>query len=745
MTHKLRIAVNKGCVNKTNPNLVADGWKNIEQDINWLQQWVTAGFGWCATHFADRYRRSENCRGSNVVVIDIDGDTTLDKFWECDTVKQWCLATYTSASHSDNEHRFRALFRCEIQLDTVALHRSAYWLVVNRITQELGLESLQDNCGQKPERLWYGNEHAEFRIREAAAIPEFILKDLDATDDEYVFEKTDVQKIDIDRCDWLLRNFLNPSSDGEYETVYVPVMAACAALGESVFDAWVEWVLKGHHGHKEENTKPYKWRGLGGKSGHTKLYRMAKDQDASWTSHLPSHLRFQSKINQAYAEVEPAPDFSQVSEGAGVLPAAQDMPEPEPDLSQVQSTRRRGRPKKTTDDLVAEINQDYEIVRQYLPNLRRNVLTRNWEYTDDNNKIVSMEGDSLDVMSVKFAIEFGVGIPDRRIKAAILYAVSQNPYCPIREYLKCCEKLDPSDSWDKLGQIYFSNDNPIVTLALQRMMIGAVARAFEPGAPMSWIPIIIGAQGAGKSMFARSLVPDNLFAEMPLQIEQLMREIYRLHCGWILELSEVDHYFNRKQIENFKNLVSTRVDEVRFPYERLPSKLARRFIMIGTTNRSQFLIDCSGNRRFVPIEVTDGFQVPWQRLCMERDNLWSSAIRAYKAKTQYEFTSGEIANISTYVNSFSEVDPWFDEVSKYIEDKVEVFPAEILQKGLNIPVERLDMAHSRRVCELLTSLGWRRGKKQMRIDLNDGDGRKKRHMWTRSESARPMVEPLDNF
>ena len=146
----------------------------------------------------------------------------------------------------------------------------------------------------------------------------------------------------------------------------------------------------------------------------------------------------------------------------------------------------------------------------------------------------------------------------------------------------------------------------------------------------------------------------HLFAEMPLQIEQLMREIYRLHCGWILELSEVDHYFNRKQIENFKNLVSTRVDEVRFPYERLPSKLARRFIMIGTTNRSQFLIDCSGTRRFVPIEVTDGFQVPWQRLCMERDNLWSSAIRAYKAKTQYEFTSGEIANISTYVNSFSE-------------------------------------------------------------------------------------------
>ena len=103
MTMKLRLAVNKGCVNKANPNSVASGWLNIEEDIHWLERWVTEGFGWCATHFADRYRLSENSRGSNLVVIDIDGDTTLEKFWECDTVKQWCACTYTSASHTPEE------------------------------------------------------------------------------------------------------------------------------------------------------------------------------------------------------------------------------------------------------------------------------------------------------------------------------------------------------------------------------------------------------------------------------------------------------------------------------------------------------------------------------------------------------------------------------------------------------------------------------------------------------------------
>ena len=77
---KLKIAVNKGCKNKENPNVV-DGWKNVYVSIDWLMGWVGAGYGWCATHFADRYRKSENVDGSNMIVIDIDGDCTLEEFW----------------------------------------------------------------------------------------------------------------------------------------------------------------------------------------------------------------------------------------------------------------------------------------------------------------------------------------------------------------------------------------------------------------------------------------------------------------------------------------------------------------------------------------------------------------------------------------------------------------------------------------------------------------------------------------
>ena len=134
--------------------------------FTWLEGWVKAGYGWCATWFADKHRLTENSSGSNIIVIDIDGDTTLARFWQTDTARQWCGATYTSSSHTEQEHRFRAIFYLERELTSVSEHRGAYWLIVNRLLADLGFERLKDNCGQKPERLWYGNTKAEFTFND---------------------------------------------------------------------------------------------------------------------------------------------------------------------------------------------------------------------------------------------------------------------------------------------------------------------------------------------------------------------------------------------------------------------------------------------------------------------------------------------------------------------------------------------------------------------------------------------------
>ena len=700
---KLRIAVHKDCRNKEKQP--AHGWLNIEESLSWLQGWVGAGYGWCATHFVGRHRRVDNASGSNLVVVDIDGDTTLDAFWATDTARNWCVATYTTASHTKAEHRFRALFPLEVQLTSTSQHRGAYWLVVNRLFADLGIETIKDNCGQKPERLWYGNTNADWHINADAIVPEFLLTDIDY-DDPTDFVASDVTQADINRCKWLLRNFLTPSEDGEYETRYVPVMAACAAIGQPVFDDWVDWVLRGHHGEKNENIQPFKWRGLGNHSGPAKLYSLAKRQSSNWASQLPPELRF-GAVGSAvgYIEFDALPTFDEVINNLEVKLDPEF--EPVPDASQAKRTK--GRPKRSSSDAAKEREGDVEKVKEILSNLRKNELTGAIEYDNPQGRTIELEGNDLDLMTTKLACEHGVFIPEQRIKSAIQYAAGKNKYCPIRRYLDSCSAgAIPHKDWDRIGEVFLGNKHQLATLAMQRMMIGAVARAYNPGCSMSWLPILVGAQGVGKSMFSRSLVPEKLFAEVSTPLETLMKEQYRLHVAWLLELPEIDHFFQSRNIENFKNLITTRCDEVRRPYASLPERLLRRFVMIGTTNRNQFLVDSTGNRRFVPLEIGSSFLIPWKQLSEERDSLWASAVQAYREGASYEFNSGEIAQIAEYIQEFGDPDPWMEKISHYVSLKEEVTAAEVLTKALDLDPRQQGRREARRVADVLQTLGWRR-------------------------------------
>ena len=447
---KLKIAVNKSCRNKESQP--AHDWLNISEELEWLLGWVSAGYGWTATHFVDRHRKAENSCGSNMVVIDIDGDTTLARFWSTDTARHWCAATYTSSSHSEQEHRFRALFPLSMELQSPAQHKGAYWLIVDRLLAELSLEQLADNCGQKAERLWYGNTGTEVQInKEYEPVPQFLLESIDYQED-FDFAKSDVTDIDVKRCQWLLQHFLRPSEDGEYEEYYVPVLAACAGIGEQVFDHWVTWVLKGHHGEKPENILPFKWRGLGNYSGPTTLYSLAKKQDANWTSSLPSELRFRAAGTAVgYTEVDPLVSFDEIiSHNTESMDNVIEL-EPLPDATQ--ATRKRGRPKRSGDDAAKEREADVQKVKDILHDLRKNELTGSIEYTDATGKTIILQGNDLDLMTTKMACEHGVFIPEPRIKSAIQYAAQKNQYCPIRRYLDHCgAHAKPHPDWTRLAK-----------------------------------------------------------------------------------------------------------------------------------------------------------------------------------------------------------------------------------------------------------------------------------------------------
>jgi predicted P-loop ATPase len=120
------------------------------------------------------------------------------------------------------------------------------------------------------------------------------------------------------------------------------------------------------------------------------------------------------------------------------------------------------------------------------------------------------------------------------------------------------------------------------------------------------------------------------------------------------------------------------------------------------------LVDSTGNRRFVPLEVGGGFQIPWKKLIAERDSLWAAAVHAYRQDVGYEFNSGEIAAIADYIQEFGDPDPWMDKVATYVAVREEVTAAEVLTNALELDPRNQARREGRRVADVLQSMGWRR-------------------------------------
>ena len=73
-----------------------------------------------------------------------------------------------------------------------------------------------------------------------------------------------------------------------------------------------------------------------------------------------------------------------------------------------------------------------------------------------------------------------------------------------------------------------------------------------------------------------------------------------------------------------------------------------------------------------------------------------------------EFNSGEIAAISEYIQEFGDPDPWMDKVSSYVASREEVTTAEVLTNALDLDPRQQGRRESRRVADVLQSMGWRR-------------------------------------
>lgn len=222
---------------------------------------------------------------------------------------------------------------------------------------------------------------------------------------------------------------------------------------------------------------------------------------------------------------------------------------------------------------------------------------------------------------------YGMKVTDRDLKAAINIASKQWTFHPVRQRLL-------SFKWDGVSRVeelfikYLGAPDDAYHREIARLWcIAAVTRVFEPGHKFDFVPILEGLQGKGKSTFIEILALDwsgTLQANFH-DTQKLMEELKNV---WIAELPELGN-MSRSAVEDIKAFIAGVQTTVRMAYARNPTTFKRQQVFMGSTNKSEYLADTTGNRRFWPVHC-DVDDIDLNGLRRNVEMIWAEAVYLYR-------------------------------------------------------------------------------------------------------------------
>ena len=288
----------------------------------------------------------------------------------------------------------------------------------------------------------------------------------------------------------------------------------------------------------------------------------------------------------------------------------------------------------------------------------------------------------------------------------------ENTISPVRHYLEGLEFDPESDisqlsTWMEsfLGVRPKSPEEELYIQAVSRLsLIQAVARALNPGCKADSVPILEGGQGVGKSTALRILHSPEWFGDALPPMGSKDASDY-LRGKWGIELAELA--FQRKaDIEAQKAFISKNEERFRPAYGREEIYHPRTCVFWGTTNRTDYLKDDTGNRRFLPIRVE---AVDIEGLKVARDKLWAEAVHCFKQKEQYWLTDELLKHAEMQANERFEEDPWVEIIQEKLCAFEEVSIREAIDKCFtNIDPQNISNQMVRRMAGCLQLAGWKK-------------------------------------
>lgn len=294
--------------------------------------------------------------------------------------------------------------------------------------------------------------------------------------------------------------------------------------------------------------------------------------------------------------------------------------------------------------------------------------------------------------------------------------------------------------WDGVPRVagflpnYFGSADTAYTRAVSVYWWTAhAARVLDPGHQCDMVPILVSEEGKYKSTTLQAMVPrPEMYVEIDLdhKDDNLAR---RMRGSLIGELAELRGLQGRSGEAN-KAWVTRRWEEWVPKYVEAATRLPRRLVFVGTTNETAILDGTTGERRWLPVEVSDADRAAIER---DREQLWAEAAAMFD-KTREVWWQDAYRLGPEARQRFQKHDIWEGAVARWLAGEAvhssgphEGFTLEDVFFGaLGVSATKCTLSDQHRMGRVLRAMGFELARKRT-------DGRRLR-VWTAADRSRPL-------
>lgn len=331
-------------------------------------------------------------------------------------------------------------------------------------------------------------------------------------------------------------------------------------------------------------------------------------------------------------------------------------------------------------------------------NLQRNEITRKIEREGRPMEDVDLNTMFLDCKNVFEDLSFELFL-------RVLVSKNTPSYNPIHSWFESRLDIQPVGVVDEFFSVFDASDN--LPYFGKKWLVSVVASAYGTHSPL--MLIFTGKRGNGKTEAFRRLLPAELqtyFGDIPAGLKDTDLNI--LMTQKIILLDDECGGKSKKDEMALKSMLSKQVFSLREPYGRSNVDLTRIATLCGTSNQVELLSDPTGNRRFLPIEITGIDFEKYNQI--NKESLWMEIYHLYRSAFDWQIYGNDIDRLEEQSEKFEEASPEREILDYYFERTEHGFmtTTRIKNRMETLTVQKYSI---RRLGMELRRLGYERSKK----------------------------------